>query len=280
MFDSFIACYCLYEEYCFILQGMRFSAFFLFCILCSFSCFVETKSLTGKFSTKKTIKEEHFQKLSAQKESKEKVINTPPVSVYPVHQQIEGESGKKLLDLKPVSADWLEHYPSIKKEVEKIIQTKKQEITKSAEELFNDNPHSNLLPYRLYIKELKLFQPKNKDIVSVRLKIYTYTGGAHGGTFYYSWNWSQKKQKFLSLNEVLSSEQFIQIVKKTRKLLFEKEKQGNKYDKYRKRDIHLGTDEKKDFTIWNLHQDMIIFVFPEYQVASYAAGSFEVHVSL
>lgn len=252
---------------------MRFSNFLLFCILFVFSYFVETKSLN------KSVEETPAQQSGSPKESKEKVINTPPMSAYPVHQQTEGEPKNNLLDFKQVSADWLEHYPSIKKEVEELIQTKKQEIKKSAEELFNNNPHSNLLPYRLYIEELKLFQPNNKDIVSVRLKIYTYTGGAHGGTFYYSWNWSKKEQKFLSLDEVLSPEQFIQTVKKTRKLLFEKEKQGDQYDKYRKRDIHLGTDEKKDFKIWNLHQDMIIFIFPEYQVASYAAGSFEVHVS-
>ena len=237
---------------------------------------------------------------SSRTAKKGRVINTHPISAVPIHQATNQEGQKnRLLDFKSVSAVWLKDYPIIKQEVEKIILKEQQQITADAKELFKENPHSNLLPYRLYVKELKLYHPnlntpesdlkrnrqkeasqsrEHQDIVSVRMKIYTYTGGAHGGSSYYSWNWSKKTKKFLSLTDLLSARQFAQLVEHTRNLLFEHEKRGNSYDKYIKGEIQRGTNKPEHFKIWNLHQNEIVIVFPEYQVASYSAGSFEVYI--
>ncbi len=243
----------------------------------------------------------HLNKVTRKTKSNKKgrVINTHPISAVPIHQVTNQEGQKnRLLDFKSVSAVWLKDYPIIKQEVEKIILKEQQQITADAKELFKENPHSNLLPYRLYVKELKLYHPnlntpeselkrnkkqpsqsrEHQDIVSVRMKIYTYTGGAHGGSSYYSWNWSKKTKKFLSLTDLLSARQFAQLVEHTRNLLFEHEKRGNSYDKYIKEEIQRGTNKPKHFKIWNLHQNEIVIMFPEYQVASYAAGSFEVYI--
>ena len=208
------------------------------------------------------------------------VINTSPLSAVPSVKKTTAEGKRILLDFKEVSASWLEQYPFIKKEVEKIIQTEKQNIEEEAKELFKEFPNSALLPYQFYVKELKLFQPNNKDIISVRMKTYSYTGGAHGGSQWYNWNYSQKKKKFLTLDETLNSKQFMQVKERARTLLFEKEKRGNNFDKFIKKDIEWGTKEKKDFKIWNWDKNHFVVVFPEYQVGSYAAGSFEVHIPL
>ena len=168
----------------------------------------------------------------------------------------------------------------IQKEVEQIVKKNKEEIQKEAEKLFQEFPQSVLLPYKLHIEELKLFKPHNKDIVSVRMTAYIYTGGAHGGKNYYSWNWNKKKKKFLSLGEIINLKQFELLVRQVRQTLFARQKQNDEYDKQRKAHIKRGTSKKEDFKIWNLKQKGIVFMFPEYQVASYAAGSFEVYIPL
>ena len=190
------------------------------------------------------------------------------------------QAKKRLVDFKQIQAPWLEKYPMIQQEVKQIIKKYKEEITKDAEALFQEFPKSALLPYKLYIEEIKQFKPDNPDIISVRMIIYTYTGGAHGGKNYYNWNWSNRKKKFLSLDEVITSKQFATLITHTRDTLFERQKQGDEYDKHRKKHIQRGTSKKEDFKVWNLNQSGIVFVFPEYQVASYAAGSFEVYVPL
>ena len=187
---------------------------------------------------------------------------------------------RQLLDFKMTQASWLEQYPVIQQKVEKIIAKNKMSILKDAKKLFLEFPKTALLPYKLHIRDLKLFRPDNHNVVSVRMSIYTYTGGAHGGTRYYSWNWNQQRKKFLSLDDVISSSQFAVLVKETRRILFERQKQGDEYDKHRKAHVQRGVSKKKDFKIWNLDRNGILFVFPEYQVASYAAGSFEVSIPL
>lgn len=184
------------------------------------------------------------------------------------------------MDFKPAQAPWLEKYPAIQREVEKIIETTKKSIMEEAKELFKEFPQSVLLPYKLHIRELRLLEHNKQDIVSVRMAIYIYTGGAHGGTGYYSWNWSKQSEKFLSLEEVITPEQFTNLVTQARSILFERQKQNDEYDKHRKAHIERGTSEKKDFKVWNFKKDGIEIVFSEYQVASYAAGTFKVFVSL
>ena len=101
----------------------------------------------------------------------------------------------------------------IQKRVEKIIRENKENTRKDAKALFQEFPSSALFPYKFYIKELKLFKSYDQNIVSVRMITYTYTGGAHGGKNYYSWNWSKTKKKFLSLDEAVTPKQFTTLIK-------------------------------------------------------------------
>ena len=190
------------------------------------------------------------------------------------------QTKRQLLDFKPAQAPWLKQYPMIQQRVNQIVKKYKTDISKDAERLYQEFPHSGLLPYKLHIKELKLFTHDNEDIISVRMAVYIYTGGAHGGTNYYSWNWSKKEKKFLSVDEMFTAEQFTSLVKQVRDTLFDRQKQNDEYDKHRKAHIQRGTSKKKDFKIWNLKQNGIVIVFSEYQVASYAEGSFELFISL
>ena len=213
------------------------------------------------------------------------VLNTSPRSVAPLKSS-SFPSGKKpkFLHFKPLNLTKTEEdrlnkqAPAIKLKAERIIREKKQEILKEARSFAQEFPHSVLLPFRLYVTEFKLFHSNKSDILSARMILYQYTGGAHGGSLYYSWNWSKSQQKFLSLGDALSLKDFSSLRVKVREALFESQKQGNEYDKYRKDHIHRGTQKPEDFKIWNFHQDGIRIIFPEYQVASYAGGRFEVFV--
>ena len=246
------------------------------------------------------------------------VINIPLGQAGPLTSKSEVSGQNQLLDFKMAEAGWLTQYSAIHKEVSQIIQSKKKAILESAQSLFREFPKSALLPYRLYVEELKMFSPADPDIVSVRMKLYTYTGGAHGGSHYYSWNYSLKKQQFLSLRDIFpisdycaelkavglkplfqkkpleecfkpvsnldsaikGSKEFLNLVVHIRELLFENQKQGDEYDKHRKRDILRGTMKHKHFQIWNLKGRQIQFIFPEYQVGSYSAGAFLLHLPL
>ena len=187
---------------------------------------------------------------------------------------------RQLFDFTPMPAPWLEEYPIIQQEVEKIIKNKKEEIKKDAEELFQEFPHTALLPYELQVKELKLFEHDRQNIVSVRMAIRVYTGGAHGNKFYDSWNWDRQKNKFISLNEFITPEQFQALIKHARHVIFEKRKQNDKYDKKLPKEIEEGTSDEEDFKVWNFKKNGVEVTFPEYQVASFAEGHFEVFVSL
>jgi len=184
----------------------------------------------------------------------------------------------KLVDFKTVKANRVDQHPEIKTEINKIIRKGKNQIKQSAESLFKEFPNTKLLPFKFYVREIKLFKHKNPDIISVRLITYSYTGGAHGSKNYYSWNWSKNKKRFLSLDDLINSKNFETIVQKTRAKLFKMQRQNDEYDKHRKISIKNGTSKKADFKIWNLKNSGYVFMFPEYQVASYAAGSFEIYI--
>ena len=276
------------------------------------------------------------------------VIQIPPGQARPLPKGSLSEQNR-LLDFKMVKAPWLSKYPVLHKKVSQLIQTKKQAILEDARSLSKEFPKSALLPYRLYVEEIKRFSPKDPDIVSLRIKLYTYTGGAHGGTQYHSWNYninqtgfekgaasvifssynkdlkheksnqtSIKSQKFLSLHDlfpisdycaqlvmvgrkplfqkkplkacqppanqttanIIGSESLLNIIIQAQDILFAFRKQGNEYDRHIKGDILRGTIKAKHFKIWNVHEDKIVFLFPEYQVGPYSAGSFEVFISL
>ena len=212
------------------------------------------------------------------------VTNLPPEDVAPLQAEAFPLGEKpKLLHFKPWDMEggqmlWLNQAPVIKASAEGIVQGKRREILKSAESFFQEFPHSAFLPYRLYVTEMRRFPFRDPDIVSARMTLYTYTGGAHGGSHYYNWNWSKRRKRFLSLSEALPSGKFEIVADRVRKALFESQKLGDGYDKYRKAHIQRGASTTEDFKIWNFHENGIRFVFPEYQVASYAAGRFEVFV--
>ena len=253
---------------------------------------------------------------SKKRQEKGYVIQISPGQAHPLPKFALSEQNQ-FMDFKMVKATWLSKYLVLHKKVTQIIESEKKEVLGEAKLLFQEFPKSALLPYRLYVEELKLFSPVNADIVSVRMRLYTYTGGAHGGSQYYSLNYSLKEKKFLSLQdifpisnycaklimvglkslfqkqpldrcqkptpsqkEIVGSEEFLNLIISLRELLWTFRKQGNKYDKYVKQDILRGTSEKKHFKIWNLQKGKIVFLFPEYQIGPYSAGSFEVFIPL
>ena len=213
----------------------------------------------------------------AQDENKP-VIKTDQTIPLSTQRSPAQQDRKQLVDFKSISPPWLEQHPTIKQKVEEIIEKKKEEITKDAESLFQEFPTTALLPYSLHVQELKLFEHDKQNIVSVKMALRIYTGGAHGNKLYYSWNWDRQKNQFLSLDEVLSQEQFANLVEHVQQNLIEQRKKND--DEEIQAQIEAGASTREDFKIWNFKKDGIEIVFPEYQVASFAEGSFEVFVSL
>ena len=218
-----------------------------------------------------------------------KVVKIPPLEAHSLSQTFKKDfkvgnliisEQSKLLDFRQIKAPWLKQHPIIAGALKKIIQSTKKEVLQKAQALFKTTPHSQLLPFKLYVLELKLFKPKNLDLLSARIKIYTYSGGAHGGIFWQSLNYSKSQKKFLSVERLLNPQVFLELRQGVRALLCESEKQGGPYDKYAKAQIYRGTVNKEDFKILNFHENQVIVIFPEYQVAPYAAGSFEVFYPL
>ena len=248
--------------------------FWVFMFFCLFALHTGKKALAEK-------KQTDIAKTSSQKIKSAAPTNQKKPS--PTSASSSKQPKTRWLDFKSAPAPWLKRYPMIQKEVEKIIQSKKKEIIKYAKEFH----HPSRLPFELHIKEIKLFQPDNQDIVSLRLHISIYSGGFHGSEQYHSWNWSKKKQKFLSLDEWITPPQFSALVEQARQILDKQETshlddddEGRWYKKMSKKKIREGTSKKEDFKIWNLHKKEIIIMFEEYQVAPYVAGNPQVSVSL
>lgn len=118
--------------------------------------------------------------------------------------------------------------------------------------------------------------------ISFLLKIYRFTGGAHGETTLIPITYSKQTKKLLSLEE---------LVKPTRKdwlsvLSAEAQKQLSTQVKKRELTstddwITQGTEPKQEnFAVFKLEKNQVRFVFNQYQVAPYSSGMPEIVVPL
>lgn len=104
----------------------------------------------------------------------------------------------------------------------------------------------------------------SRGYLSLLFYNYLFTGGAHGNTMLKSIVLDPVAEEEIKLSAVMQGAFFDKLKSLTRKQL--KDKLG--YDEW----INEGTETLADFTIFILPNDSIRFYFPQYQVASYAAG--------
>ena len=117
--------------------------------------------------------------------------------------------------------------------------------------------------------------PYTDSISSILFTIYEYTGGAHGNTTFQSFVFDTANQRVLTLGDVIeASLPEAAIAGLVQDQL--REKLGDMTDEQWILDGTSPTPE--NYANWILTVDGLVFTFPPYQVAAYAAGPQEVTI--
>lgn len=96
--------------------------------------------------------------------------------------------------------------------ITKFINQQKNEIKAQAKEfkMAMDSLGQQMVgPFELIVKDSVYMA--DEEYISVRLLTYTYTGGAHGMTNFYGFNYNVKTKKFLSNTEIINTSKAAQI---------------------------------------------------------------------
>ena len=106
----------------------------------------------------------------------------------------------------------------------------------------------------------------NDQYVSVRLIVYTFTGGAHGITNFYTFNYDVQNQKFLTNQEILNYTNETQINTQLKA-------------NFKNPEGCFTTDPTlKDVTAVNFNKNSVCFTYGQYVLGAYACGVAEVAV--
>ncbi len=126
------------------------------------------------------------------------------------------------------------------------------------------SPDSLLVPYELYVTDT-LFSLSER-LVSLRVAAYVFTGGAHGGTDYYAFNYDLEKGVFLT------PEQLMDFTKKSEidRLLASHFNDEGCFTEV----PSLGNG----FTAFNIGKEAVCFTYPPYALGSYACGTAEIYI--
>ena len=136
--------------------------------------------------------------------------------------------GKDFLSHKTSEFDIMIAYPvftSQKAEVERGCKVVNEEISRLIDSLQNDlkaqlnqylqkareMKEEPMIPFELEVKD-SVFMA-DRHYISVRLAVYTLTGGANGLTEYYAFNYSMKQGKFLEPEDILNYNKSAEIDK-------------------------------------------------------------------
>ncbi len=197
---------------------------------------------------------------------------------------------KKITDeTKPFKIDIT--YPAISgqekfnAEVETIIQADLAEFKKIS--LENDQAMKDTDPKgyaefpREYYYEVTYTKGEiDENVVSVVLNIQNYTGGAHGAHYFRSINWDVKNNREITLKELYPNQpNYLQTISATAKADLKaqiKNRLSGVEDGGWIDDGAAPTEE--NFSVFLVNKESITFYFPEYQVAAYALGDFQVTI--
>lgn len=160
---------------------------------------------------------------------------------------------------------------SIKEIIDREVDTFKQEA-------INNSTLSNL-EYSLNT-DYEVAQTTN-SIVSILLKIYSFTGGAHGQNYNLTFNYDVLSNKQLSLQDLFKPDSnYLQTLSDISiKDLLSQSQPNPYYPDYAKDTIQQGAFPKADnFKLFTLERDGLVLIFDPYQVASYAEGTKKVKI--
>jgi hypothetical protein len=113
-------------------------------------------------------------------------------------------------------------------------------------------------------------------IVSVLFTGYSYTGGAHGGSFFKTFTFDLENEQVLTLEDIFAEgvDPYAILSSISREELMVRLAEFPDF-------VEPGTAPlPENFVNWVLTSDSLVLYFPEYQVAPYVAGSQEVTIPL
>lgn len=161
-------------------------------------------------------------------------------------------------------------------------------LTREAEELsyyyptdfaeFFIDPESDIFTDFVFEEEYKAYPVCNhKDLVSVMIESYSYTGGAHGMTANYAMNYDVKKQSFIQIADVFNEgfeDELIEMIdyKLTHPM------KGEEYGLFPDYKESLDKIFTAGYDTMYFTDDGIGFIYGEYLIAPYASGNIHVEI--
>lgn len=184
----------------------------------------------------------------------------------------------------------IEHAPStgvskLDKMIARQTEVLEKQFRKDAEEIIADMSGETIDPTR-YVLNISYEIVNTGSVVSVKMDVYRYLGGAHGSTSLSTWNYDTKTKRVISLWKVLTPKKLRDISIKTEKKL---------QDYYTKEGYPLdpawlqeGVNPRnaKNYSTFTLKTDALgslsgmLIYFADYQVGPHAIGMPMVAVDL
>lgn len=153
----------------------------------------------------------------------------------------------------------------LNRKVGNVLEQVLEEVKSSADEYFAQYEDKNqAVKFELRVED-SVFMADSK-FISLRLKVYTYKGGAHGGTNFYTYNYDIASQS------LLQPEQIIDMVQAERfnELLRMHFRNSNCFSE-------LPAVENMDGL--NVDEENVCVVFQQYTLGAYACGHAEIAIS-
>jgi hypothetical protein len=202
-------------------------------------------------------------------EDKEIIDNTKPFKINIVYPYINGLN-------------------EFNEKVNKIILTEQENFKKISLENDQSVKEIDIESYNQYPREYTLNINYNKgrvdeETVSLIFDISNFTGGAHGANYFLSLNYNPKEAKEIKLNDLFKEKDYLKkisdyCIKDLTKQIQEKIEDPEGFKNVW---IEQGAGpEYKNFSFFLINENNITFYFPQYQIAPYALGSFEVMMPL
>jgi hypothetical protein len=202
-------------------------------------------------------------------ENKEIIDNTKPFKINIVYPFINGQN-------------------EFNGKVNNIISTEQGNFKKISLENDQAMKEMDIESYEQYPREYTLnINYKNgrvdENTVSIIFDISNFTGGAHGSNYFLSLNYNPKESKEIKLNDLFKEKDYLKkisdyciedLTKQIQEKIEDPEGLKNVW-------IEQGAGpEYKNFSFFLINENNITFYFPQYQIAPYALGSFEVTMPL
>lgn len=202
------------------------------------------------------------EKASLPTDQEEQATSSKPLTAVPlVSEKEEGDYYTIDLSYPDVSAP---AYSDIKTYVNNIKSEFKQSIPTNT----NDAQFENLGGDNKLTLSMKTTVYQSSSTITYKLETYSFTGGAHGGTFDQTFTYG-KDGKLITLSNLLSSSDSLNKLSLAARRYLKDKFSGQ----LSSQEIDAGTEPKiENFSVWYITNEGITFIFGQYQIGPYVFG--------